>query len=90
MLGKWLARSPKLLLLDEPTRGVDVGAKSEFHALFDQQAAAGTAIVIASGEMEELFALCDRILVLAEGRVTGTLLRHEFDEERVLALATPR
>ena len=90
VLGKWLARSPKLLLLDEPTRGVDVGAKSEFHALFDQQAAAGTAIVIASGEMEELFALCDRILVLAEGRVTGTLLRHEFDEERVLALATPR
>ena len=90
VLGKWLARSPKLLLLDEPTRGVDVGAKSEFHALFDRQAAAGTAIVIASGEMEELFALCDRIIVLAEGRVTGTLLRHEFDEERVLALATPR
>lgn len=90
VLGKWLARSPRLLLLDEPTRGVDVGAKSEFHALFDRLAGSGTAILLASGEMEELFALCDRILVLAEGRVTGTLSRGEFDEARVLALATPQ
>ncbi|MDA0947204.1 MAG: sugar ABC transporter ATP-binding protein [Planctomycetota bacterium] len=89
VVGKWLERSPRLLLLDEPTRGVDVGAKAEFHQLFDRLAQEGAGILVASGEMEELFALCDRILVLAEGRLAGTLERSEFGEERLLALATP-
>jgi ABC-type sugar transport system ATPase subunit len=89
VVGKWLERRPRLLLLDEPTRGVDVGAKTEFHQLFDRLAREGAGVLVASGEMEELFALCDRILVLAEGRLTATLERAEFDEERLLAFATP-
>jgi ribose transport system ATP-binding protein len=89
VVGKWLERRPRLLLLDEPTRGVDVGAKTEFHQLFDRLARDGAGVLVASGEMEELFALCDRILVLAEGRLTATLERAEFDEERLLAFATP-
>lgn len=89
VVGKWLERAPRLLLLDEPTRGVDVGAKTEFHQLFDRLAREGAGVLVASGEMEELFALCDRILVMAEGRITGTLERAEFDEARLLALATP-
>ncbi len=72
-LGKWLARKPSVLLLDEPTRGIDIGSKAEIHRIILELAAAGVAVVIASSEMRESLALSDRILVMCEGRVRGEL-----------------
>ena len=69
MLGRWLASKPPVLLLDEPTRGIDVGAKREIYGLIDALAHEGAAIVLVSSELPELLGLCDRILVLREGRV---------------------
>lgn len=74
VLAKWLATDPRLLILDEPTRGIDVGAKQEFHTLISQLAEAGMAIVLISSEMPEILGLCHRILAIREGRITG-----EFD-----------
>ncbi len=70
VLARWLLRDCAVLLVDEPTRGIDVGAKQAIHALLRDLAAGGTALVIVSSELEELMALCDRIVVLAAGRVT--------------------
>ena len=75
VIGKWLATAPRVLLLDEPTRGIDVGAKAEIYRLIRELSAQGIAILVASSEMPELLALSDRILVLREGRPTA-LLRH--------------
>src|SRR6185436_6055096 len=69
VLAKWLAAKPQILILDEPTRGVDVGAKAEIHALIGQLAAAGTAILVISSELPEVLSLSDRIVVLREGHV---------------------
>jgi ABC-type sugar transport system ATPase subunit len=88
VLAKWLLTRPRLVLLDEPTQGIDVGAKAEIYALIDQLAKSGTAVLMASSEMPELLALCDRIHVLCEGRLTGTLEHHEATQERILDLAT--
>jgi ribose transport system ATP-binding protein len=88
VLGKWLALGPQVLLLDEPTRGVDIGAKREIYALMDELAAAGVAIVFASSEMEEILGMSDRILVMHEGRINGQLARGEFSEEAIMRLAT--
>jgi ribose transport system ATP-binding protein len=88
VVGRWLAASPRLLLLDEPTRGVDVGAREELYVLLEKLAADGLCVVFASSDMEELLRLADRIVVMCDGRVTGELLRNEATEERVLALAT--
>ncbi|MEO9779949.1 MAG: sugar ABC transporter ATP-binding protein [Sedimentitalea sp.] len=87
VLAKWLARSPRVLILDEPTRGVDVGAKAEIYAILRDLAAKGTALLIVSSEMPELTALSDRILVMANHRIAGTLDRGEFSEEKILRLA---
>ena len=75
VLGKWLCLEPKLLLLDEPTRGIDVGAKEEIYKLMDQLAGQGVAILFASSEMEEIIGLSDRALVMHEGRIAGELSR---------------
>jgi ABC-type sugar transport system ATPase subunit len=87
-LAKFLLVRPKVLLLDEPSQGIDVGAKAEIYALVDRLAAAGTAVLLASSEMPELLALCDRVLVLCEGRLAGELGRAEATQERILELAT--
>jgi ribose transport system ATP-binding protein len=88
VLGKWLARQPRLLIFDEPTRGVDVGARSEIYALMDQLAADGVAILMISSDLEEILGMSDRVLVLHEGRLAGELPRAALSEEAVMRLAT--
>lgn len=88
VLGKWLAMKPKVLLLDEPTRGIDVGAKQEIYGLMEQLAEQGVAILFVSSEMEEILGMSDRTLVMHEGRITGQLSRNELSEEAVMQLAT--
>jgi ribose transport system ATP-binding protein len=90
VIGKWLATEPRVLLLDEPTRGIDVGAKREIYDLVFRLAADGLAIVVVSSELPELLLLADRILVMSEGRQTGILSRDEASEERIMQLAAPR
>lgn len=88
VLGKWLSMSPRVLLLDEPTRGIDIGAKQEIYSLMDQLAADGMAILFVSSEMEEIIGMSDRVIVMHEGRITGELSREELTEEAVMQLAT--
>ena len=88
VLAKWLAAKPSVLILDEPTRGVDVGAKAEIHAIVGELAAQGIAVLMISSELPEVMAVSDRVVVMHEGRVAGTLDRAELSEERIMALAT--
>lgn len=88
VLGKWLALQPKLLLLDEPTRGIDVGAKGEIYTLMDDLAKQGVGILFVSSEMEEVLALSDRVLVMHEGAIAGELAHDELEEENIMRLAT--
>jgi ribose transport system ATP-binding protein len=88
VLGKWLARKPRVVIFDEPTRGVDVGARSEIYALMDELAAAGVAVVMISSDLEEILGMSDRVLVLHEGRLTGELPRSALSQEAVMHLAT--
>jgi ribose transport system ATP-binding protein len=88
VFAKWLARSPKVLILDEPTRGVDVGARGEIYAIIDRLAAQGLAVWMISSDMEELLGMSDRVAVLHEGRLAGVLSRDQFSEEAVMSLAT--
>src|SRR5262249_46462112 len=90
VISKWLAAGPKVLLLDEPTRGIDVNAKREMYALIDELARDGLGIVVASSELPEILALADRILVLAEGRVTAEFARGDATEEKLLHAALPK
>jgi L-arabinose transport system ATP-binding protein len=87
VLGRWLARAPRVLILDEPTRGIDVGAKAEIYRLIAELAAKGIAILVISSELPELIGLSDRILVMAAGRIVGEVSRSEASEQRVLNLA---
>ena len=87
-IGKWLALGPRLLLLDEPTRGIDVGAKEEIYHLMERLAADGMAVLFVSSEMEEILGMSDRVLVMHEGRISGELSREELSEEAVMQLAT--
>jgi ribose transport system ATP-binding protein len=88
VIAKWLAVRPKVLILDEPTRGIDVGAKSEIHALMHELARQGVAIVMISSELPEVLGMSDRCVVLREGRLAGELSRSEATEEKIMALAT--
>jgi rhamnose transport system ATP-binding protein len=88
VLAKWLATDPKLLIVDEPTRGIDVGTKSEVHRLLSQLAGQGLAVLMISSELPEVLGMADRVLVMHEGRLTGTFTREEADEERVMRAAT--
>jgi ribose transport system ATP-binding protein len=90
VIGKWLAMSPRVLLLDEPTRGIDVGAKQEIYRLMEKLASDGVAILFVSSEMEEVLNMSDRTLVMHEGRITGELGRDELSEEAIMHLATGR
>ena len=88
VVAKWLLNDPALLIMDEPTRGIDVGAKSEIYSIMSDMAAEGKAIVMISSEMPELLGMCDRILVMCEGRNMGIFTREEFDQVRLMAAAT--
>jgi ABC-type sugar transport system ATPase subunit len=87
VLARWLARKPKVLILDEPTRGVDVGAKVEIYHIIEELAESGVAVLVISSELPEVLGLADRIVVMQHGRVTGELDRSEASEEAILALA---
>lgn len=86
-IARWLVAPPRLLILDEPSRGVDVGARAEVHRVIRELAARGTAVLAISSDNEELVALCDRVVVMAEGRVAGSLRGREIREDRILALS---
>ena len=88
VLARWLTFSPKVIIFDEPTRGIDVGAKAEIYALIRKLASEGVSVIVISSEMEEVLGISDRIAVMHEGRITGILERPQFSEEAVMHLAT--
>jgi L-arabinose transport system ATP-binding protein len=90
ILGRWLSMPMKVLLLDEPTRGIDIGAKSEIYQIIHNLAAQGIAVIVVSSDLMEVMGIADRILVMSEGAITGELMRDEADESRLLQLALPR
>jgi rhamnose transport system ATP-binding protein len=90
VLAKWLSTEPKVLIVDEPTRGIDVGTKSEVHRLLGDLAAEGLAVLMISSELPEVLGMADRVLVMHEGRITGELARADADEERIMRAATGR
>jgi rhamnose transport system ATP-binding protein len=87
VLAKWLAIHPRILILDEPTRGIDVGAKAEVHALMSRLAASGVSIVMISSELPEILGMSDRILVVRQGRISAEFSRQEASQEKILAAA---
>ena len=87
MLGKWLAAGSRLFMLDEPTRGVDIGAKTEIYRLIDDLVKDGAAVLVISSELPELIHLCDRAYVMRDCRIVGHLGRNELSEKAILDLA---
>jgi inositol transport system ATP-binding protein len=90
ILAKWMIREPEILILDEPTRGIDVGAKNEIYQLMTELLDQGKSVVMVSSEMPELLGMCDRIYVMHEGEITGVLMREEFSQEGVMRLAVKK
>ncbi len=88
LIGRWLLTKPKILILDEPTRGIDVGAKAEIHKLISRLAGEGLAVIMISSELPEVLGMSDRIMVVHEGRVTGILDRSEASQIRIMELAS--
>jgi ABC-type sugar transport system ATPase subunit len=88
MLARWLLVQPRIMIVDEPTRGIDVGAKAEVHALLHELSRSGTAILVISSDLPEVLALADRIVVMRDGRISGELTGAEATEEKVMKLAT--
>ena len=88
VLGKWLSRSPSVLIIDEPTRGIDVGTKAEVHRIIDQLAAEGMAVLMISSELPEVLGVADRILVIHEGRLTGDFTRADATEDKIMRAAS--
>ena len=88
MIARWLSIAPKVLLLDEPTRGVDIGAKTEIHKIVSKLADEGLAVLMISSELPEVLGVSDRILVMSEGRLTGELSKEEATQEKIMRLAT--
>jgi len=88
VVGKWLAAQPRVLIMDEPTRGVDVGAKAEIHRLMSELAGRGLAILLISSELPELLGMSDRIMVMHRGRIAGELSRDQATQEKIMAMAT--
>lgn len=87
LIGRWLATKPKILILDEPTRGVDVGAKSEIYAIMNELAKSGMTIIMISSELPEIINMSDRVYVFSEGRVAGCLKHDEVSQENIMKLA---
>lgn len=90
ILARWLLTDPSILILDEPTRGIDIGVKAEFYEMIGDMAAQGRAILLISSELPELLALCDRILVMSEGQLTAEIPRAEATQEKIMSAAVPR
>ena len=90
ILARWLLTDPQVLILDEPTRGIDIGVKAEFYDMIGALAVQGCAILLISSELPELLALCDRVLVMSEGRLTADLARGEATQESIMQAAVPR
>jgi len=88
LLARWLLADPEVLFLDDPTRGIDIGAKQDFYRIIDDLAAAGKGVILVSSELPELLRCCDRILVLSEGRVTAIYDAREATQEKIMASAT--
>jgi rhamnose transport system ATP-binding protein len=88
VLAKWLSTQPKVLIVDEPTRGIDVGTKAEVHRLMSQLAAEGVAVLMVSSELPEVLGMADRVLVMHEGRLVEQIARDRADEESVMLAAT--
>ena len=88
VLGKWLVRNPKVILFDEPTRGIDIGAKVEIYQIMNELKKKGVGVLFISSEMEEVLGMSDRILIFCDGRITGALSREEANQENILKFAT--
>ena len=88
VLGKWLARKPTLLIIDEPTRGIDVGTKAEVHRILDELVADGMAVLMISSELPEVLGMADRVLVIHEGRLTAEFSRAEANEADIMRAAS--
>ena len=88
MIAKWLLCNPDILILDEPTRGIDIGAKAEIHKIINSLAKEGKAIIMISSEMPEILGMSDRVIVLHEGSITGEFTRREATQEKIMACAT--
>ena len=88
VLGKWLVRNPKVILFDEPTRGIDIGAKVEIYQIMNELKKKGVGVLFISSEMEEVLGMSDRILIFCDGRITGELSREEANQENILKFAT--
>jgi rhamnose transport system ATP-binding protein len=88
VLAKWLSTQPKVLIVDEPTRGIDVGTKAEVHRLLSSLAAQGVAVLMVSSELPEVLGMADRVLVMREGRLVDEIARERADEESVMFAAT--
>jgi inositol transport system ATP-binding protein len=88
LIGRWLLTQPKILILDEPTRGIDVGAKAEIHRLVSQLAGQGVAVLMISSELPEVLGMSDRVMVMHEGRMTGIVDRKDADQVRIMELAS--
>lgn len=88
VLAKWLIRETKILIFDEPTRGIDVGAKKEFYSLMNELAASGVGIIMVSSELPEILGMSDRIIVMNQGKIAGELDIDAADQEKILSLAT--
>ncbi len=88
IIAKWVARRPRVLIVDEPTRGIDVGAKAEVHALLNRLADEGVGILLVSSDLPEVLAVCDRVAIVRDGEITGTLEGDTADREKVMGLAT--
>jgi len=87
LLGAWFGIKPRLLIVDEPTRGVDVGARSEIYELLRELAKTGIAIMVISSDLPEILGICDRLYVMKNGSITGEISREEATEDKVLTLA---
>ena len=87
VIAKWLATKPKVLIMDEPTRGVDVAAKAEIYAIMNELARSGVSIIMISSEMPEIINMSDRVAIMREGRLVGVLDKEEIDQERIMSFA---
>lgn len=90
VLGKWLANKPKVIILDEPTRGIDVGSKSEIYRIVNQLAGEGVSIILVSSELPEVINMCDRVYIMSEGHIRGEISRSEFSQEKIMDYAAGR
>lgn len=84
VIARWLLNHPKVLFLDEPTQGIDIGAKNEIYNIIEELAANGVSVIVVSSEMQETIGLCDRVIVMYEGKITGEIMHEEISQERLM------